>query len=163
MLAPGALARRFWGDASAHYLPPTSSRKHSLPNNIAGHELYDAQWRGRPHQTGSRYYAARMCYVLARLCLWATSQPLPPVPDAAHSGRSGLRDRKVPAYLYAQTVSRTRPPPTGLLAPRSPRHRRRNGFDGNVRRMLGNRSQPRPPPTTSSHVVAAQVDIESRS
>ena len=34
---PGGLARRFWGNASAHDMPATSLRKHSPPNNMARH------------------------------------------------------------------------------------------------------------------------------
>jgi len=37
MSAPGALARRFRGDASANYMPATSLRKHSTPNTTARH------------------------------------------------------------------------------------------------------------------------------
>jgi len=37
MPAPGGLARRFWGNASANGMPATSSREHSPPNNMARH------------------------------------------------------------------------------------------------------------------------------
>ena len=36
MSAPGGLARRFWGDASANHMSVTSLREHALPN-IMGH------------------------------------------------------------------------------------------------------------------------------
>ena len=35
MSAPAALARRFWGDASANHMPATSLRRHSPPNTMA--------------------------------------------------------------------------------------------------------------------------------
>ena len=37
MSAPGALARRFWGDTSANQMPAKSLRKHSPPNTMARH------------------------------------------------------------------------------------------------------------------------------
>jgi len=37
MLAPGALARHFWGDMSVNHMPAMASRKHSLPNTMARH------------------------------------------------------------------------------------------------------------------------------
>ena len=37
MSAPGGLARRFWGNASANEMPATLSRDQSSPNNMARH------------------------------------------------------------------------------------------------------------------------------
>jgi len=37
MSAPGALARRFWGDTFVNHMPAMASRKHSLPNTMARH------------------------------------------------------------------------------------------------------------------------------
>ena len=37
MSAPGGLARSFWGDASANYMPAASLRKQSLPSNMVRH------------------------------------------------------------------------------------------------------------------------------
>jgi len=37
MSAPGGLARRFWGTASAYQIPATSWRRHSPPDTMARH------------------------------------------------------------------------------------------------------------------------------
>ena len=37
MSAPGGLARRLWGTASANEMPATSPRDHSPPNTMARH------------------------------------------------------------------------------------------------------------------------------
>jgi len=57
MSAPGGLARRFWGTASANGMPATSSRDQSLPNNTA------------PHRTLRRAMASASAKMPRRLCL----------------------------------------------------------------------------------------------
>jgi hypothetical protein len=47
MSAPGALARRFWGDASTNKMPATQLRKHPSPNTMARHRTLRPQWRRR--------------------------------------------------------------------------------------------------------------------
>ena len=74
LLAPGALAPRFWGNASANHMSVTSLREHSPPNQMAR------------HRTLRRAVASASAKMPPRLCVL------------------GLKDRKFRDAEYADTA-----------------------------------------------------------
>ena len=67
-LPPGGLARRFWGNASAHYMPATSLRNHSPPRHrTLRRAMASASQRCREDGCG--------CSRVSSVCLWGPACP----------------------------------------------------------------------------------------